>query len=213
MPGEVLRIGSAIELRGEALEEPASEEPKQVPVTHSLLKLWFEPRQQTGPRLICLTGLDAGRIYALGPESSTVGRALHVGIRIRDRAVSRLHALLELREDLRWLTPAGSENPVLLNGAPLSRPHVLESGDIISLGYTHLRYLDPRPEVGEQESIEDVAANPDSGIPGDQGESESTGDEAAASPSGFFGMSGLPDWRWMLAGTLLVVLGALMRFH
>ena len=214
LPGETVHLGAGLELSAQ------EEHPQQPPSpTHSLLKLWMDPGPPTGPYLTCMTGLDAGRVFLVGKnQPSVVGRALSADVRLRDRTVSRVHARVELRDGRAWLSAEGSANPLLLNGAPLTAPSVLESGDLISLGVSQLRYAEPAPPEAPAtdvalDGLEDTAAPASAGVDGDEVpdreqnllEAESTWKRIVLLDRG--------AWRWLLAGAVLVGLGVFLRLR
>jgi hypothetical protein len=91
--------------------------------------------------LTCVTGLDRGRVFPIPFEDNVIGRADDAAIRIRDRAVSRHHVRL-VREGRDYVLKlvVSSMNGVYVNGLLLKRDTVLNTGDVVEVGQTILRF-------------------------------------------------------------------------
>ena len=90
-----------------------------------------------GARLFVLTGPDLGRSFPLGARA-TLGRSDECDIVLRDRSISRKHALLAL-EDGRWYAEdQGSTNGISKDGKRAKRLE-LADGDEFKLGDLLLR--------------------------------------------------------------------------
>lgn len=70
---------------------------------------------------------------------TTVGRALTNSVVLPDTFASYDHATLTLRGGRWWLQDLDSSNGTTLNGALITEPTVIASGDIIGIGRTKLR--------------------------------------------------------------------------
>lgn len=95
----------------------------------------------TQPVLLVTSGDQKGTEIALYKEVLTFGRATSNAtwdIRLRDHAVSRPHAKIELIDRKWYLTDLGSVNGTLINGAPVLMPTILSNGDVIVMGETNL---------------------------------------------------------------------------
>ncbi|MCX7935894.1 MAG: FHA domain-containing protein [Planctomycetota bacterium] len=101
------------------------------------------------------SGPGEGRIYAVGDETTTIGRDAACGVRLEDSQVSRLHA--EIRRegpDRYFIRDLGSSNGTRLNGIRIAQWIKLRDGDEISLGQTLLRFSlrGATPAAAEEES-------------------------------------------------------------
>jgi FHA domain len=82
-----------------------------------------------------------GEEWVLDSSPLTVGRSSRNDIDLaRDEYASSEHARLEPRRDGVWLEDVGSTNGTYLNGARLTGPKRLSSGDVVRIGETELRY-------------------------------------------------------------------------
>jgi predicted component of type VI protein secretion system len=82
------------------------------------------------PSVVCLTQA----VHRIGREVDGPG-----DLRVQEGAVSRLHALVELRPDGVWVVDAGSTNGTLVNGmrVPAAR---LSEHDVVRIGDTVFRF-------------------------------------------------------------------------
>ncbi|RKH29817.1 FHA domain-containing protein [Corallococcus praedator] len=150
LPGEVLGLPDGMCLR--VLAEPSA--PERGVGTVAVLKgllTEVESRPSRAASITCLTGLDVGRCHALAEAHTDIGRGEGVALRLRDRAVSRLHARIR-REGLGFLLEdLGTPNGVFLNGVRLEAPGTLADGDVVELGRSLLRFqaaFDDAPDGG-----------------------------------------------------------------
>ena len=84
--------------------------------------------------------LPNGDRIALKGEMLTVGRLPDSGIPINDANVSRRHAEFRSQGSTFVVVDLGSTNGTKLNGVRIEGEHVLNDGDIISFGGTHIRF-------------------------------------------------------------------------
>lgn len=70
---------------------------------------------------------------------TSIGRANSNTLVIEDEYASSRHALLSLRGQQWWLEDLESRNGTLLNDNPLVAPSVVSSGDVITIGSTHVK--------------------------------------------------------------------------
>jgi len=90
-------------------------------------------------RLVVVEGPDAGREFELPIRGGAVGRGDGCLVQLTDPAVSRQHAMIDLRDGaLCWVDDSGKPR-TLINGAPAAI-HTLEAGDEIAIGATRLVY-------------------------------------------------------------------------
>lgn len=108
-------------------------------VAHPTVMPPAEPPGQC--RLVITAGTQEGEVIPLAQLHMTVGRStaeLQWEIALRDPAVSRTHARLELGVDQVWrLFDLGSSNGTLVNGIVVDiTGHALTDGDVITFGST-----------------------------------------------------------------------------
>ncbi|TSC31903.1 FHA domain-containing protein [Corallococcus sp. Z5C101001] len=173
LPGEVLGLPDGMCLR--VLAEPGA--PERGVGTVAVLKGLLtdsETRPSRAATLTCLTGLDVGRAHALAEACTNIGRGEGVALRLRDRAVSRMHARI-LREDSGFvLEDLGTPNGVFLNGVRLEAPARLADGDVVELGRSLLRF---------QAAFDDASgANPDAPEPVEDAAAARNGAQALLPP-------------------------------
>lgn len=84
-------------------------------------------------RLIMLVGHEAGRVFALGHASVTIGRANDADIRLSDHDISRQHARISWNDEGPTIEDLGSKNGTSVNGMPV-RQQLLRIGDQVQLG-------------------------------------------------------------------------------
>lgn len=145
LPGEVLGLPEEMSLR--VLQEPEGERGVgTVAVLKGLLTGAEEPAPSRAATLTCLTGLDAGRTYALAEPCMELGRGSKVLLRLRDRTVSRTHARVLHGEDGFALEDLDSPNGVFINGQRVLERSPLRDGDVIEMGRSLLRFQAPLEE-------------------------------------------------------------------
>lgn len=92
-------------------------------------------------RLVCLTGLDIGRVFGLTDGVMYLGRGLDAQIRVRDRSSSRRHAQVRGSYQAGWrVEDRGSPNGTYVNNRRLSSECELQPGDILEVGKVLLRF-------------------------------------------------------------------------
>lgn len=85
--------------------------------------------------------LDEGSEHPLNSVAITVGRDGENDISLPgDKFASAVHARIDPRGDGVWVEDAGSTNGTYLNGVKLTHRRRLESGDIVRIGETDLRF-------------------------------------------------------------------------
>ena len=87
------------------------------------------------------SGFRAGRELILSKPETTIGRAesCDVGL-FGDNGVERTHARILLQDNRYLLADAGSAGGTFLNGARVTQPQPLRSGDAIQVGRSVLRF-------------------------------------------------------------------------
>jgi len=101
-------------------------------------------QRPSGPgRIVVVTSatLPAGEEHPLDSAPLTVGRGSQNDLELRgDDFASARHARFEARADGVWVSDAGSTNGTFVNGVRLDAPKLLETGDVVRIGATDLRY-------------------------------------------------------------------------
>jgi hypothetical protein len=84
--------------------------------------------------------LADGSRMAVSDSGLTVGRLSECDVAVADRNVSRRHAQIRSVDGSYAVADLGSTNGTKVNGATISGPHELRSGDEITVGNTVLRF-------------------------------------------------------------------------
>jgi pSer/pThr/pTyr-binding forkhead associated (FHA) protein len=111
-----------------------------------------------GARLFVLAGPDLGRSFPLA-ERTTLGRSDECGIVLRDRSISRKHAVLVLEEGRWFAEDLGSTNGISKDGKRTPR-FELADGDEFKLGDLLLRLRLDAESVPAQEIEFEVGPAP-----------------------------------------------------
>jgi hypothetical protein len=85
-------------------------------------------------QLVMHSGPTPGKTFPLEGDVLTIGREAGNQIAINDAEISRKHSQLVFQGGKYVLTDLGSTNGTFVNGQRLTGQHVLQSGEIISLG-------------------------------------------------------------------------------
>jgi DNA-binding NtrC family response regulator len=97
--------------------------------------------QRVRMRLMVLSGPDAGKTWPLLPGRYQIGSSEQsADIVLKDRAVSRQHLVLEVREDGVRAVDSGSRNGSFLEGTRFSELEV-RPGAVLTLGTTELKLV------------------------------------------------------------------------
>lgn len=212
LPGEVLGLPEGMSLR--VLPEEGERGVGTVAVLKGLLTGAEALAPSRAATLTCLTGLDVGRTHALAEPCTDIGRGSGVTLRLRDRAVSRVHARILHGADGFSLEDLASPNGVFINGQRMRGHAPLADGDVIELGRSLLRFQAPLaepPPPPPAPAPGPVMPEPDSTAPppgeGDTlpapAEPPSSGPAAAAAKRGTRG-----EW-WLLGLGALAALAGL----
>ena len=87
-----------------------------------------------------LIGLDlVGCVHEIATRRVNVGRTRDNDLRIVDPTVSRLHAMLTVRNGEAMLVDANSRNGIFVNGIQV-RYARLDDGDLVTFGTVRFRY-------------------------------------------------------------------------
>ena len=84
--------------------------------------------------------LPSGERISLGGKVITIGRLPDCSIPVNDPNVSRRHTEVRPVGSSFVLVDLGSTNGTKVNGMRINGEHVLNDGDIVSVGSTHLRF-------------------------------------------------------------------------
>lgn len=103
-----------------------------------------EPRNNFLPENAYL--IVNSRIFPLDQEEVTIGRGLRNQLVLNDSSVSRNHARVFLDESRFVLQDLGSTNGTTVNGELIEK-HLLQSGDIISIGEVTTLYVEYSTEL------------------------------------------------------------------
>ena len=100
-----------------------------------------EPPVAATPRLRrYLIGLDmVGSVHEITGRRVNIGRTRDNDLRIVDPTVSRLHAMLTVRNGEAMLVDANSRNGIFVNGIQV-RYARLDDGDLVTFGTVRFRY-------------------------------------------------------------------------
>lgn len=121
-------------------KRPAPCEPAQAPVTADMPTLAGIPGGEDASSiasewaLVAYAGAALGRIFALRPGASLIGRAPDVQVALLDGEVSRHHARIGVIGGQVWLEDLGSTNGTLVNGTRIQGVAVLHGGDRVVIG-------------------------------------------------------------------------------
>src|SRR5438552_18608160 len=91
-------------------------------------------------KLVVLAGPDEGMVFTLGAEVLLLGRSRATETHLTDPHVSRVHCQVVPEGPQHVLVDFDSASGTFVNGKEVDR-HVLQSGDLIRIGATHLQYV------------------------------------------------------------------------
>jgi hypothetical protein len=114
----------------------------------------FTASNSRAATLTCLTGLDTGRCHPVALSETLIGRGDNCAVRIRDRSVSRRHARVVRQRSNDLIEAMPDTNGLFLNGEPVKTATLLQSGDVIELGQSLLRYDGPEKALEADEQAE-----------------------------------------------------------
>lgn len=156
MPGESLTLPNDVVVKRP--EDAASRERRKNKSTDFLARELLSgdlPELETrAASLTCVAGPDEGHVYPIAFLDTTLGRGDEVDVRLHDRTVSRQHARVIHRGLSYFLDDLGTTNGVYVNGQRVKRARCLESGDIVELGHSVLRFDEGERAPEERTIIE-----------------------------------------------------------
>lgn len=103
---------------------------------------------QPSALLQVVNGELVGHKFLLERPVMSIGRDSACDMVINDASISRQHAQFLHQADGIYLQDLASRNGTRVNDAPLFNPHLLQSGDMISIGKIHLAYI-----TGQHEDV------------------------------------------------------------
>lgn len=112
-----------------------------------------ERAHQHEPALIMLEGDLPGQVFRLRPGRQVIGRRPECDIRVRERAVSGIHAEIIRVRDTVTINDLASTNGTLLNGLRIRTTVPLVQGNLLKLGNCIFRYVDSLLEVEFTEAM------------------------------------------------------------
>ncbi len=112
-----------------------------------------ERAHQHEPALIMLEGDLPGQVFRLRAGRQVIGRRPECDIRVRERAVSGIHAEIVRARDTVTINDLASTNGTLLNGLRIRTPVSLAQGNLLKLGNCVFRYVDSLLEVEFTEAM------------------------------------------------------------
>lgn len=112
-----------------------------------------ERAQTHEPALILLEGDLPGQVFRLRPGRQVIGRRPECDIRVRERAVSGIHAEIVRVRDTVTISDLASTNGTLVNGMRIKAPVALMQGNLLKLGNCVFRFVDSLLEVEFTEAL------------------------------------------------------------
>jgi serine/threonine protein kinase len=111
-------------------------------------------------KLVVVAGPNKGKEYELGEQAKvTLGRGDTAQVKLADPTVSRAHCVLDWISGKALLKDNGSKTGTRVNGKAISAEHLLQPGEIISIGTSQLKFMVERPApVDDDEEEEDEEA-------------------------------------------------------
>jgi diguanylate cyclase (GGDEF)-like protein len=105
------------------------------------------------PALIMLDGDLPGQVFRLREGRQLIGRRPECEIRLRERAVSGIHAEIVRERSTVLINDLGSTNGTLVDGAPIRTAIQLGQGSILRIGNCVFKYVDSLLDVEFLESL------------------------------------------------------------
>lgn len=97
-------------------------------------------------KLIVLAGPDEGLVFPLGSEVVLLGRSRATETHLTDPHVSRVHCQIVPENKKFVVVDFDSASGTFVNGKEVER-HILQTGDLIRIGATHLQYVEETAEA------------------------------------------------------------------
>jgi diguanylate cyclase (GGDEF)-like protein len=136
-----------------AEEKPLPRKTTEVRLDHVAVQDPMERALTHEPALIMLEGDLPGQVFRLRQGRQIVGRRPECDIRLRERAVSGIHAeIIRVRDDVS-INDLASTNGTLVNGLRIKNPVPLNQGSLLKLGNCVFKFVDSLLEVEFTESL------------------------------------------------------------
>lgn len=162
MPGEVLTLPNDVVVRRP--EDDASRERRKNKSTDFLARELLShelPELETrAATLTCVAGADEGHVYPIAFLDTSLGRGDEVDVRLHDRTVSRRHARLLHRGLSYFVEDLATTNGIYVNGQRVKNTQRLDTGDVLELGHTVLRFDEGERAPEERTVIEKLPTPP-----------------------------------------------------
>ena len=142
MPGEALTLPNDVVVKRP--EDEASRERRKNKSTDFLAKELLANElpelESRAANFTCVAGADEGHVYPIAFLDMSMGRGDDVDVRLHDRTVSRHHARLLHRGDAYFVEDLATTNGIYVNGQRVKDTQRLQTGDVLELGHTVLRF-------------------------------------------------------------------------
>lgn len=162
MPGEVLTLPNDVVVRRP--EDDASRERRKNKSTdflaRELLSKELPELETRAATLTCVAGADEGHVYPIAFLDTSMGRGDDVDVRLHDRTVSRRHARLLHRGLSYFVEDLATTNGIYVNGQRVKDTQRLDTGDVLELGHTVLRFDEGERAPEERTVIEKLPTPP-----------------------------------------------------
>ena len=112
-----------------------------------------ERSQTHEPALVLLEGDLPGQVFRVRPGRQVIGRRPECAIRVRERAVSGIHAEVIRQHDSVTINDLSSTNGTLVIGKRIRQPVGLVQGTLLKVGNCVFRYVDSLLEVEFTEAL------------------------------------------------------------
>ncbi len=140
-----------------AIRPPGEEKPLPRKTTEVRLEIddhdSLERAHTHEPALIMLEGDLPGQVFRVKTGRQIIGRRPECDIRVRERAVSGIHAEVIRVRDIVTINDLASTNGTLVNGLRIRNPVALVQGNLLKIGNCVFKYVDSLLEVEFTESL------------------------------------------------------------
>lgn len=109
--------------------------------------------QKSEPALIVVQGELVGSVMRLQEGRNTIGRHPNCDVVVQQRAVSSQHAEIRVGGGSVILEDLKSTNGTTVNREPITRPVVLQGGDLIKIGNAVFKYVNNKLDASIAESL------------------------------------------------------------
>lgn len=109
--------------------------------------------QKSEPALIVVQGEAVGSVLRLQAGRNSIGRHPNCDVVIQQRAVSSQHAEIRVAESSVIFEDLKSTNGTTINRETVTRPVVLQAGDLIKIGNSVFKYVNNKLDASIAESL------------------------------------------------------------